>query len=137
MTQEVHLSEEGGRVLGEAEQFCRQSHLSILAPEHLLGAALLVLGETHAGLPTPEEVASAFLATQGMGSEPTDGKVMFGSAARDAINMVAGDVRRAGRQAIDARAIAVGVIQSGEVNPMFFSTLGWSKDRLLGGIGTA
>ncbi len=135
MTQEVHLNDEGGRVLGEAEELCRQSHLSILAPEHLLGAALRVLGERQEGLPTAEEVASAFLAAQGMGSEPTDGQVMFGSAARDAINMVAGDVRRSGRQEIDARAIATGVIQSGEVNPMFFSSLGWGKERLLAAIG--
>ena len=134
MTQEVHLNDEGGRVLGEAEEFCRQSQVSILAPEHLLGAALLVLGETRTGLPSADEVAGAFLAAQGMGSEPTDGQIMFGSAARDAINMVAGDVRRSGREEIDARAIAAGVIQSGEVNPMFFSSLGWSKERLLAAI---
>jgi hypothetical protein len=132
---EIALDAEGERVLRDAQNFCFQSRVSILAPEHLLAAALLTLGENRPGLPTAEEVAGAFLMVQGMGSEETDANVMFGSAARDALNTVARNVRVAGGTAIDAHAIAVGVIGSGEVNPMFFAELGWSKDRLLAALG--
>ena len=60
---------------------------------------------------------------------------MFGSGAREAINFIAGGVRRSGGTEITALAIATGTIGSGEVGPMFFGALGTTREALLSALG--
>jgi hypothetical protein len=129
---EISLSEDGSRTLREAEKACWETNVAIVAPEHLLAGALTVLAEAgHQGLPTAEVLQRALMAAQGTGEQPLDSNVMFGSSARTALNFVALGVREAGGTMVDAAGIAAGTIRSGELNPMFFSALGWSKEALL------
>ncbi len=73
----------------------------------------------------------ALLSSQGASDEPLSANVMFGSSAREAINFVAGVVRRSGGTEITAGHLAAGTILSGEVGPMFYMALGTSRDGLL------
>ena len=133
---EIGLDDSGERALREAENVCWRSNVAIIAPEHLLGGALLVLvaaGELES--PSAEQVATAVEAAQGTGSESLQSNVMFGSAARAALNFTAMAVRNGGGSIIDARAIAAGTIASGEVNPMFFASLGTTRAALLEALG--
>jgi hypothetical protein len=133
---EIGLDDSGERALREAENVCWRSNVAIIAPEHLLGGALLVLvaaGELES--PSAEQVAAAIEAAQGTGSESLQSNVMFGSAARAALNFTAMAVRNGGSSIIDARAIAAGTIASGEVNPMFFASLGTTRAALLEALG--
>lgn len=133
---EVGLDDSGERTLREAENACWGSNVAIVAAEHLLGGALLVMisgGELDSI--SDEQVRSAFEAVQGTGSEPLESNVMFGSGARAAINFTAGAVRSEGGTIIDARALAIGTIASGEVGPMFYASLGITKMDLLRALG--
>lgn len=133
---EITLSADGERALKEAESACWRANVAIVAPEHLLGGALLVmLGAGEIAVPSAEQVEAAMLASQGMGSEALDKNVMFGSAARAAINFTAAAVRNEGGNVIDARALVIGTIASDEVNPMFFGTLGMTRLDLLQAVG--
>jgi hypothetical protein len=132
MSTEVTLSAESGRALQEAENFCWRTNVGIVAPEHVLAGCLKVLNAAGvAGLPSDEAVEGAFLMAQGMSEDALTQNVMFGSAAREAINFTARLVREAGGGEIDPLTLAYGVIQSGEVGPMFFSALGVAKGELL------
>jgi hypothetical protein len=129
---EVTLSADGERTLREAQNLCYRTNIAIVAPEHLLAGALLVLGQAGAnGLPDASTIESAILMSQGQGSTTISENVMFGSAAREAINGIAGAVREAGGMQITALILAAGTIESGEVNPMFYSALGTTKAELL------
>ncbi len=133
---EVTLSANGERALKEAENACWRANVAIVAPEHLLGAALLVMiAEGEIAAPTAAQVEAAMLASQGMGAGTLDKNVMFGSGARAAINFTAGAVRNEGGSVIDARALAIGTIASDEVNPAFFASLGMTRQGLLGAVG--
>ena len=117
----------------EAENFCWRSNVGIVAPEHLLAGCLVVLDAGgFPGLPSDERLVEAVLRAQGMSEDALTQNVMFGSAARDAINFTARLVREAGGGEIDPLTLAYGVIQSGEVGPMFFSALGVGKAELVG-----
>jgi len=132
MSDEVTLSEDAGRALQEAENFCWRANVGIVAPEHLLAGCLKVLNaDGFPGLPTDEASESALLMAQGMSEEKLTQNVMFGSAARDAVNFTARLVREAGGGSIDTLTLAYGVIRSGELGPMFFSALGTTRSELL------
>ena len=83
------------------------------------------------GLPADDQLESALLMAQGMSEEKLNQNVMFGSAARDAVNFTARLVREAGGGAIDARTLAYGIVQSGELGPMFYSALGTTRAELV------
>ena len=138
MAGEVTMGEDAARALQEAENFCWRMNVAIVAPEHLLAGCLKVLNaESVAGLPADGRLDSALLMTQGISDEKLDQNVMFGSAARDAVNFTARLVREAGGGAIDARTLAYGIIQSGELGPMLYSALGTTKAELLAALSTA
>jgi hypothetical protein len=129
---EVALTADGERALKEAENYCWRTNVAIVAPEHLLAGALLVLtSAAYPGAPTAEELEAAVLASQGSGSEELSNSVMFGSGARMALNFVAAGVRESGGTEVTALAVAEGTIGSGEVNPTFFGALGTTKRELL------
>ena len=129
---EVELTPDGERALAEAQNFCWRSNVAIVAPEHVLGGALLVLGNAGApGLPTVDTIREALLAVQGVGETQLQSNVMFGSSAREAINFVARAVREAGGSDIGALELALGTIASDEVNPMFYASLGVPKTELV------
>jgi hypothetical protein len=129
---EITLTDDGERTLREAENLCWRTNVAIIAPEHLLGAALIVLhGLGNTSFPAPERVEAAVEATCGTGSEGLSDNVRFGSAARAALNDTARAVVESGAGIIDAATIARGVIASGEVNPMMFATLGLAKADLV------
>jgi hypothetical protein len=126
------LAADGERTLREAQNLCYRTNIAIVAPEHLLAGALLVLGQAGVdGLPDATAIESAIVMSQGQGSTAISANVMFGSAAREAMNGIAGAVREAGGTQITATILAVGTIESGEVNPMFYSALGTTKAELL------
>ncbi|HMO55075.1 MAG TPA: hypothetical protein PJ994_11265 [Tepidiformaceae bacterium] len=120
MADEVTLSPDAERALQEAQNFCWQTNVGIVAPEHLL-----------AGVPDEMKVQEAILLSQGSGDSALTQNVMFGSAAREAINFTARLVREAGGGEIDMPTLAYGIIQSGEVGPMFFGALGVGKAELV------
>ena len=141
MAGEVTMGADGARALQEAENFCWRMNVAIVAPEHLLAGCLKVLNTIGVtGLPADSAIESALLMAQGMSDEKSDEKlnqnVMFGSAARDAVNFTARLVREAGGGEIDARTLAYGIIQSDEVGPMLYSALGTTKAELLAALAT-
>jgi hypothetical protein len=128
---EITLTDDGERTLREAENLCWRTNVAIIAPEHLLGAALIVLhGLGNTSFPAPERVEAAVEATCGTGSEGLSDNVRFGSAARAALNETARTVVASGQATIDAATIARGMIDSGEVNPMLFGELGVARADL-------
>lgn len=132
MTDELTLTDDAARALREAENYCWRSNVAIVAAEHLLAAALLVLGATgRDDLPPAGQIEAAVLAVHGAGSEPLSDTVMFGSAARDALEATAIRLRESGGSVIDATIIARGVIESGEVNPRFYAALATTRQDLL------
>lgn len=136
MSEEVTLSEDGARALREAQNFCFRANVAIVGAEHLLAGALLVVSEGgNDRVPPAPALEAALMLAQGHGDATLSTQVMFGSAARDAMNAIAGAVRAAGHTSIDAPTIALGAIDSGEVNPMFFSSLGKTKDELREALG--
>jgi hypothetical protein len=133
---EVTPSPDGERTLREAQNLCYRTNVAIVAPEHVLAGALLVLSQTGAeALPDTATIESAIVMSQGQGSERISESVLFGSAARAAINGTAGAIREAGGTQITALLLAVGTIESGEVNPMFYSALVTTKAELLDALG--
>lgn len=129
---EIGLTADGQRALVEAQAYCERTNVAIVAPEHLLAGALRVLVEGGAArLPLPDQLAAAVLASQGSSDDRLDANVMFGSAAREAVNFTAAGVGRAGGTEISAALIAAGTIASGEVGPMFYAALGLTKEELL------
>lgn len=133
---EITLSDDGGQVLREAEKLCYSTNTAIAAAEHLLAAALFVLRkEGVPGMPENEALTAGVLAIHGRSDEPISGQVMWGSTAREALNETARKVGEAGETTIDARKLALGLIDSGEVNPMFYGEMGTTKDALLGALG--
>lgn len=132
MSEQITVSEDAARALQEAENYCWHTNVGILAPEHLLAGCLKVLGMAGLpGIPGEEAIQAAILASQGSGEAPLTRQVMFGSAARDALSHTARLVAQAGGSAIDTLTLAYGVAQSGELGPMFFSSLGMSKAELV------
>lgn len=132
MANEITLAESTSRAMQEAENFCWRANVGIVAPEHLLAGCLKVLNASgHPGLPTDEQLESALLMAQGMSDETLTQNVMFGSAAREAINFTARLVGEAGGGEIDPLTLAYGIIRSGELNPMFFSALGTTKAAMV------
>ncbi|MGE0601951.1 MAG: hypothetical protein AB7J35_21555 [Dehalococcoidia bacterium] len=129
---EITLAESSSRAMQEAENFCWRANVGIVAPEHLLAGCLKVLNASgHPGLPSDDQLESALLMAQGMSEDALTQNVMFGSAAREAINFTARLVAQAGGGEIDPLTLAYGIIQSGELNPMFFSALATTKSELL------
>lgn len=134
---EIRLAEDGERVLREAERMCYATNVAITAPEHLLAAALSVLTADGAkGLPAQDGLENGVLAIHGMSDEPISGQVMWGSAAREGLNATARAVAEAGQSVIDARRLALGLMDSGEVNPMFYGAMGTTKDAIRAALGT-
>jgi hypothetical protein len=128
---EITLSADGERAMREANGFCWRANVAIVAPEHLLAGALLVLAEGGTpGLPDADTLREALLMVVGSGDTPLDTQVMYGSAAREAMNATARAVREAGEAVIDARVIALGTIDSGEVSPGFYTALHTTKAAL-------
>jgi len=133
---EVKLTHDGERALAEAQNFCWRTNVGIVAPEHVLGGALLVLGAAGVeGVPSADTIREALLAVQGVGETQLQGNVMFGSAAREAINLVAQAVVQGGGTDIGALELALGTIASDEVNPMFYASLGVAKTELVAALG--
>jgi hypothetical protein len=134
---DVTLNEDSARALQEGENFCWRANVGIVAPEHVLAGCLKVLNAAGvAGLPSDEALAGALLMAQGMSEDALTQNVMFGSAAREAINFTARLVREAGGGEIDPLTLAYGVVQSGEVGPMFFSALGVAKAELVAALAS-
>ncbi len=132
MSDEVTLSEDAARALKEAENFCWRMNVGIVAPEHLLAGCIRVLNVAgFEGLPPDDALEPALLIAQGMSEEKLTQNVMFGSAARDAINFTARLVREAGGGEISARTLAYGILQSGELGPMLFGALGTTRADLV------
>ncbi len=131
MSEAIHLTEDGGRALQEAENLCWRANVAILSAEHLLAGTLLVLAaQGVAGMPAQEAFETALLSFHGLGEEALTQKVMWGSAARDALNASAARLAQLGQVALDARELALGLLESGEVNPMFYGSLGTTRDVL-------
>jgi hypothetical protein len=130
-SREVRLDESGARALREAQDFCQRANVAIVGAEHLLAGALAVLADSSAaGIPGRDALESALMLAQGAGSAAISEQVMFGSAAREAINDTAGAVRKAGATTVGARELAIGAIVSDNVSPMFFATLGTTRAAL-------
>lgn len=128
MTQEITLSPDAERALAEAQNFCWRHHVAIVAAEHVLAGALVVLQqEGLKGLPTRENIEAAVVACVGSGSQQLNTNVMFGSQSREVINRTARALRESGKTQLTALELALGTIDSGEVNPMFYSALGLTK----------
>lgn len=128
---ELRLTEDGERTLRESEGLCWSMNVSIQQAEHLLGGALIVLSaggiET---VPGKTAVEQAVEAIHGRGTERPSENVMPGPGMRQALNMTAGAVAQAGGTNINALTIAMGTVVSGEVNPMFYMSLGMSREDL-------
>jgi hypothetical protein len=131
MSEEIRLDPGGQQALKEAQMFCYRANVAIVAAEHLLAGALAVLSDGgRSAVPGREALEGALTLAQGSGDESLSQQVMFGSAARDAINTTAARLREAGGSVIDAGTLALGVIDSGEVSPMFYGSLGTTRAAL-------
>lgn len=131
MSQEIRLAPDAERALGEAQALCARANVAIVAAEHLLAAALIILSEGgNAAVPGRAAVEAALMLAQGEGDTAHSNQVMFGSGARDAINATARAVGAAGGSLIDAPTLALGTIDSGSVSPMFYGALGVSVAAL-------
>src|SRR6185436_12328980 len=107
MANEVGLTEDAGRAMQEAENFCWRMNVGIVAPEHLLAGCLKVLNMMGvAGLPADDAVESALLMAQGMSEDALTQNVMFGSAARAAMSFTARLVREAGGGQLNSLTLA-------------------------------
>lgn len=129
--EELTLAADAAQALREAQALCYRTNCAIVAPEHLLAACLLRLRAAGAdALPSPDAIEQALIFTQGLGEDPLDRDVIFGSAAREALNRAAAAARRAGQSVITARDLALALVESGECSPMFFASLGVSRQAL-------
>ncbi len=133
---EVTLSADGQQALTEGERLAVSLNISIESVEFLLAGALSVLNEGgRDDLPERQALQDALRAVHGEGSTPLTDRVMAAPNLREALNMTAGEVRRAGGTVIDAATIARGMIASGEVNPAFYEALGTTGRELAGLLG--
>ncbi len=136
MAEQVRLTRDGQRALREAENLCWRTNVAIEAPEHLLAGALLALGDSGTtGLPDRARIEEALLLVCGAGSEPLHDRIVPSPTARAALDHAVRRVLEAGSSELGAREIARGVIESGEVNPLFYSGLGIDRRTLLERIG--
>ncbi|MFN8506448.1 MAG: hypothetical protein U0547_02630 [Dehalococcoidia bacterium] len=120
------------RALREAENFCWAANIAIVTPEHLLAGALKVLAAAGtSGLPSLETLEAALLETHGASDDELGQPVMFGSAARAAINQTAAEARQGGVTVLSAAVLARGVIASGELMPTFYTALGTTRPALV------
>lgn len=102
VTDQITLTQDAERAFREAENLCWRTNTGIVAPEHLLAGCLRVLNTAgFPGLPADERVEQALLMAQGMSEDALTQNVMFGSAAREAVNFTARLVREAGGGEID------------------------------------
>ena len=128
---ELQLTEDGERTLRESEGLCLSMNVSIQQAEHLLGGALIVLSDGGVEtVPDKAAVERAVEAIHGRGIERPSENVMPGPGMRQALNMTAAAVAQAGGTVINALTIAMGTVVSGEVNPMFYMSLGMSREEL-------
>ncbi len=129
---ELTLTPDAARALRDAQALCYRASCAIITPEHLLAACLLQLQAAGlAGLPDPSTIQHALAATVGLGEDPLDRDVVFGSAAREAIARAAAAARAAGLSSITTRTLAAALVESGECSPMFFASLGMPRTALL------
>jgi hypothetical protein len=129
---ELHLTDEGERALREAEKACYAMNVAIQGAEHLLVGALLVLrNKGLEGVPEPEALQQGLAMIHGSGDEALQANVIAGSGFRTALNETARATAARGETEIDAAVIVRGVIESGEVNPMFYGAAGTTKEALL------
>jgi hypothetical protein len=136
MARQVELSEDGRRALRESENYCWRSNVAIVAPEHLLAGALLVLaGAGTPDLPSGGALQRAVAESVGLGDSMLADNVMFGPGARAVVEAAIRGAAEAAAATVDARALARAAIASGEVKPAFFMALGVSKDELLRVLG--
>jgi hypothetical protein len=133
---EITLTDEGKRALREAENFCWKLDVGILAAEHLLGGALLVLGGRE-GVPDAAAIEEGLVAVHGRGSTTLEGNVMWGSSARDALNETARQLQEAGGTELTPGVIARGLLESGELNPMVYGGMGTTKESLRAALAEA
>jgi hypothetical protein len=131
MPARVQLLDDAKRALREAENFCLRANVAILAPEHLLAGALLILGRGGRPCPGQEALEAALASTVGTGSLTLTDNVMFGSGAKAAVEAALTAAAGRGQEIVGALDIAMGVIASGEVNPMFYAALDTDADALL------
>jgi hypothetical protein len=133
----ITLDQSGGRALQLAQEFCLRANVAIVGAEHLLAGALAVISESgNAAVPDRAALESALMLAQGSGESGFAEQVMFGSAAREAINDTAGAVRIAGGSTVGARELALGAIDSGNITPMFYASLNTTRDALKAAIKT-
>jgi hypothetical protein len=125
---ELQLGDDAKRALREAENFCWRDNVAILTAEHLLAGALVVLARN--GGEVPSALEEALRSTVGVGTVTLTDNVMFGPGARAAIQFALELAARRGQLSIGAADIAIGVIASEEVSPMFYTTLGVTADQL-------
>ena len=110
--------------------------MAILSAEHLLAGTLIELGKMGAtGLPDTETLDRALLSMHGSGSEALTQKVMWGSGARDALNAAVLRLRQLGGSVLDCREIALGLMESGEINPMFYAAASGTRRAAAGTVG--
>jgi len=129
---ELRLSANGERALREAEKACYAMNVAIQGAEHLLVGALLVLrSEGVEGIPEPDALERGLAMIHGSSDEQLTTNVMAGSGFRTALNETARATAARGETVVDAAVLVRGVIESGEVNPMFYGASGTSKDALL------
>lgn len=134
---ELRLTGGAELALGRAQELCEATNTGIVAPEHLLAGALIVLAQEDAmpGIPDLEAVVGALVATLSVGEEPLEGAPMFGSSAREALSVCVRTVQQRGSDELAALDLAFGTIASGEVNPMFYDALQMSKQDLISILG--
>lgn len=106
-------------------------NVAIETPEHLLAGALLVLGDAAiVGLPDRAKIEEALLLVHGAGEGVLREQVMPSPGARAALNHAIRALRETGERAFGAKELALGVIDSGKVNPLFFDSLAVSWEAL-------
>ena len=129
MAAELTMSEDGARAMQEAENLCWRANVAILSAEHLLAGTFIELAKQDvSGLPDVAAVEAALLTLHGTGHEKLTQNVMWGSAAREALNAAALRLRQRGGTVLDSREIALGILESGEVNPMFYAAANATRD---------
>ncbi|MDZ7728205.1 MAG: hypothetical protein U5Q44_08410 [Dehalococcoidia bacterium] len=84
-----------------------------------------------------EALTAGVLAIHGRSDEPISGQVMWGSTAREALNETARKVGEAGETTIDARKLALGLIDSGRSEPDVLRRDGDDEGSAAGGAGVA
>ncbi len=135
MEQRVGLTPDARQAMAAGVELCRRANLAIFTPEHLLGGALAVLAGTgRPGLPSLEAIEPALAMVHGSSDEAPPDEVSFAPGTRVVLESLAAAIVRVGRDSMGAHDLALGVIASGEVVPMFFSAMGVTRDELLAAI---